>query len=118
MKVVKHEDFLRLPSGTVFCEFEPMCFGQLCIKKDTIVHADGSCLDFFFTPLTGDDVVSSEDKSDTLERSLEHGYTFFPYFKGLERQGKYNKSQLYIVWEPKDLMGLVIELLGAIGLRL
>lgn len=46
MRIVSLADFLAMPAGTVFTTYEPIIFGELYIKGDTL-----SDCDYIYQPL-------------------------------------------------------------------
>jgi hypothetical protein len=47
MKIINLTEFRGMPQGTVFCKYDPCCFGELQIKGETWDS------DFISAPLTG-----------------------------------------------------------------
>lgn len=56
MKLLSLEEFVKLPSGTIYSEYVPETCRGLFVKMDTIEHPeDGPPADFFLQQLLPDD---------------------------------------------------------------
>jgi len=62
MRIVRLEEFLSLPPGTVFAKYRPQIFDELCVKGDS---TPSGC-DFIFKPLWDVDAKSSGELCDLL----------------------------------------------------
>ena len=98
MQIVSRSEFLELPAGTVFAEWEPCVVGELCIKDETLKPADGYVGDFFYHPLGP---WLSPDNSQ-LELN-----------KDTQRDGVFDESQQYLVFDQDDVQILVGKLQGS-----
>lgn len=107
MRIVNREQFLALPPNTVFSKYEPCFLGALCIK-DINCGED----DFFYV-----DIANSVDASDTgdlfdkLTVAKDNGSSVTLNFDTVGRDGLFDKGQLFAVWEPEDILGLIKHLL-------
>jgi len=107
MKIVNLETFLKLPKGTVFSKFNPMCFEGLKIKGDSL-----ESMDFTYQDLIGNVETESSDQfidfcilAQKSEKSLSLDF-YCP-----ERDGQMENEQLFAVYELDDLAGLINRLL-------
>ena len=105
MKIINLTEFRAMPEGTVFCKYQPCCFGELEIKGETWEH------DFICASLTG--VIESEgsddmmNKLDQYEKSKESFKLDLEYYG---RDGLYEDNQLYAIYEKSDIQQLVNKL--------
>ncbi len=103
MRLVEREEFLSLPAGTVFVEYEEHFFGPLTIKGETIADMDEySAGDYF-------EQVPSQCVDGYPLEGLSLKYD--PEFSG--RNGCYERDQKYLVWERAEVETLIHELRGA-----
>lgn len=98
MKIIKSEEFKKLPRGTIFMKYEPCVFEELCIKGDTFEY------DFWHRSINH--CVDGDDTAAIIE-SLEAGENFgdsIPMdFESEMRDGCFDEGQLYAVFEKKDV---------------
>lgn len=111
MKILPRQAFLALPPNTVFSTYEPCVFGPIAIKGETIYANDGRAIDFFYQ-ITEDavDHPTSPDQFDLLERAQKTGESFGIDLDCQSREGLFDDSMLYAVWEDDDVRRLVRRL--------
>lgn len=87
MKIVSLPEFLALPAGTIYSDYEPtMCTG-LNRKGNTIQNPGEEPIDFFYASLVAE--------------CLNEGY---PTVDAIEsRWGEYDHRALFAIYEPADL---------------
>lgn len=105
MRIVSRDDFLKLPAGTLFSKFEPLIFEDLAIKGDT---SDGAN-DFMYQPIAS--AVDFEDTSDLLdktERATKESVAMD--LDCQSRDGCFDESQMFLVWERADVEQLIARL--------
>lgn len=93
MKILNLQDFLKMPSGTVFRKFEPCIYDGICIKKHSI-----NTIDFCYV---GTDFVDG----DGQYVNLETGEFKMEYIVG--RDGCFDEDQLFAVYDKSDLVELI-----------
>lgn len=106
MKVVNLETFIKLPSGTVFSFYESNVFNGLMIKHTTISGIN----DFLYLNLIGNINAFDSDEFFDKCKKLEHGDNCSLDFETLDRDGLFEKDQLFAVYDKADVLGLMREL--------
>lgn len=106
MKIVNREEFLKLPSDTLFSLYTPSYFGEITIKGDTILPNDFRYQDINEAV----DCRSSEEFSTILHSAQENGTSFKMDFQCWSRDGLYDNDQLYAVWDNDDVKALIVRL--------
>ena len=104
MKIVNREIFLGLPKGTVYSKYEPCCFGELCIKDDSIYN------DWYYQDIIG--VIDSNDSGEFAEKLFEsqrEGKSILMDFNCISRDAMYDE-ELFAVWDKEDVAGLIERL--------
>jgi hypothetical protein len=99
MRIVSQKEFLPLPSGTIFQEYEPCCLGPVSIKGDAISDAD-----FFYINVSY--AVQDFDSPLRMENGSEEALDF----DTPTRDGSYDTSQLYAIWSDDDREALIKRL--------
>lgn len=99
MRIVDLETFLGLPAGVVFSKYEPIIFGSLCIKGDSIPEAR----DFFYQDIT----EAVDGNLIDLANDLENGRTVAMDLDCMSRDGCFADDQLFAVWDRQDVEQLV-----------
>jgi len=109
MKIVNREQFLSLPTGTLFSKYSPCVFEDLRIKGDT-------CGNDFVVQQISDavDASSSAEFVDLLSFAVEEGRSVNLNFDYAGRDGLFDKDQLFAVWERKDVEQLIDRLQQAL----
>ncbi len=105
MKVYSRAEFLKLPSGTLFCKGEPWAFGGMQVKGDTL----DNCNDFFCLGLEWVDASDSGEATDRLEEMLRTGASY-PMEESFGRDGCFDVKDVFLVYEMADLERLAVYL--------
>lgn len=92
MRIVSYEEFIELPSGTMYCETEPCFFGALKIKGDTI--NDGK--DWFLIPLV-DNLDNPEDYDKAKKEDVPFDFTTS------ERDGMFDYNREFAIYSTEDI---------------
>lgn len=112
MRIVDRATFFTLPKGTVYAKYMPCVFEDLCIKDDTGVRYN----DWYYQQIV--DAVESESSNewaDKLFDAQENGTSMPMDFDCTTRDGLYEDGQLFAVWEPQDVRGLIHRLHRALA---
>lgn len=110
MRIVSRSEFMKLPAGTIYSNYEPCIFSGLHVTG-------GECGPDFLTCNLLDTTADEESSDahfaavDRMERGedvpLEFGESF-------GREGLFDNEMLYAVWSPDDIRGLSAFLLKAL----
>jgi hypothetical protein len=98
MKLLKLDDFLKLPPGTVYCVGEKWYFNGPRIKGNSIM----SSRDWFEGSIDMIECDSTEEMWDRLEKMRETGASY-PLEIAESRNGLFNEDALFLVYEKHDL---------------
>jgi hypothetical protein len=96
MKIVLHQEFLTLPSGTVFAKIEPYMVGELGIKHETLEESS----DFFYESLQG-----VEGFHSMVKGNQEHAVLGL-----VQLDGCFDDTQQYVIWSSSDVQLLMDRL--------
>ena len=106
MKIVDRKTFLAMPAGVLYSNYMPCVFGDLSIKGDTVAG-----IDFYVQQIA--DAVKCNDSgefADVLFDAATNGTSFALDFECEGRDGMFGEHQLFAVWEPQDVAGLIVRL--------
>ena len=108
MRIVDRQTFLSLPPNTVYQKYEPIFFGSISIKMESL-ETDWVELD-----VSNPDFAEATDSGRwaMLCCEMEEGASFPLYMESCGRDGLFDQNQLFAVWEPHDIE-LLIEKLRA-----
>lgn len=107
MRLVRRQELMTLPAGTLFAELnEPWIFGQLCLKGETIADDDGD-RDFWFRSLCWPQAFNSMEAVTRLEEMAADSSVSYPVENAEQRDGMYDDAQVYAVYEASDARVLV-----------
>lgn len=109
MKIVNRQQFLEMPSGTVFAKYEPCVFGDLMIKGESLPE----CNDFYAQTLIEVEGDNSVLVLTDLDRAYSTGGSVSLDFHCQYRDGTYDRHQLFAVFESKDVSELIDRLKDA-----
>lgn len=101
MKIINREEFLQLPAQTLFHKYEPDVYGELQIKVCN--PSDGWHDDFVVDYLFG--FVGGLEWYEEVEINKE-----FKFDGSIQRDGLYNKNQLFAVYDNQDIESLMTKL--------
>jgi len=106
MKIVNLEAFRALPANTVFSYYTPYCFDDLRIKGETWD------VDFLSSGIVDaiDHTGNANEMFAIMDTSAKHGDSIVMNFHEMERDGGYEKDQLFAVWEQVDVRDLITRL--------
>lgn len=111
MRIVNLATFLTMRPGTVFSKYEPCVFGELMVKHES---SESTC-DFYCSGLANEvDSCELGEMIDLLETAQETGSSVPLHFNTVSRDGLYEQSQLFAVWERADVEGLIGRLQAAL----
>jgi hypothetical protein len=101
MKIVDRKTFLSLPKGTLFQKYEPCVTEELAVKFKSIGD-----IDFYYMNIDGTFLIDSDgcnEETDILDDSEKNGTSFDIEFNSIMRDGCFDKEQLFMIWEEKDI---------------
>ena len=105
MKIVNLEVFRKLPEGTIYSKYTPTVFDGLKIKGETWEY------DFLYQELIGNiDANSSEEFNEICEKSQTEDIDLPLDFDCYERDGLFEKNQLFAIYNEKDIEALINRL--------
>jgi hypothetical protein len=110
MRIVNREQFLAMPSGTLFAEYDPMVATELIVKWDTCVPFDRlNGGDYTYQNITL--AVKSDSGGDFTDKMIaaqdDPNLSLEMDFDCSGRAGDYDTKQLYLVYEAEDLRGMI-----------
>jgi len=109
MKVLNRKEFLALPSGVLFSNFEPCYFQEIRVKLQT------SGNDFIYQDINSAiKCDSSEEFNEKMFEATEKGTELEMDFECAGRDGMFDADQLFAVWNKDDVKSL-IKLLESIS---
>jgi len=105
MKIINLEEFLKLPSNTLFHKYTPQVFGGLQVKACD--PFDNYAPSFYVKDLYGftEGSVCSETNSDIIDSG-----SFKWDLNSVGRDGMYDYDQLFCVYENDDVERLILQL--------
>jgi hypothetical protein len=114
MRIVKHQEFLTLPSGTFFSYHGSIKGTEstgtgLCIKFNSL-HGNGRRnIDFIYLEVTGDQIIPSDgsDCGSGAELEMLIGRSVPADFTGTKRDGLFDSDALYLIYEKDDMLRMV-----------
>ena len=112
MKIVDRNAFLEMPPGTLYAKYMPCVFSLPMIKGVTMPsHGEhGGLSDFLCVELTT--CFDSGEKGDYIAalNKAERGESIGMDFDSWARDGLYELDQLFAIYEPDDIRGMIGKL--------
>jgi len=109
MRIVKREEFLAMPQGTLYCHYRPQVVGNITIKASGPNEIGN---DYCYQELNEIDVQSSEERHEKLEAMLKDSALSVPLdAECTGRDGCFDDSELYLVYEMEDVAKLLSVLI-------
>jgi hypothetical protein len=106
MRIIGLDDFLAMPTGTVFAKYRPQIFGELCVKGDSINESS----DFFYRPIWEPLAYSSSELCDVLIAAEERKAEVQIDTDCWQRDGLYEYGQLFAVFSREEVLRIVDSL--------
>jgi len=111
MRIYNRKDFLDLPEGTVYIKGMETTFHEnIQIKKETIRDDQGKPIDWFYIDLA---MFEADDPHEYIcnFEAMQHDQASIPMEAVKARDGCFEESDLFLVYEKSDLE-VLIKLLG------
>lgn len=104
MKIVNLIEFKKLPPGTIFSKYEP------CVFSDIMEKAGSMDTDFFYNSIIND--VDNDSTGDFYDgcTAMENGESIPLEVDATSRDGMFDSSQLFAIYEKADVEQLVEKL--------
>lgn len=104
MRIVTRQQLLEMPRGTLFAEaFDPCNYGPLCIFGGEFGP------DFTERSITACESDGSEQYIERSQEMWETGASY-PVNTDYGREGMFDDSMRYLVYEPADIESIISEL--------
>lgn len=114
MKIINKSEFYALPIDTLYSDYDPCCFRDLKIKKETL-YSHNIPIDFCYKSLIGNvNYNNTSEYIDLLEEAKNKKLSIKLDFECEERDGLYKKEQFFAVYEKEDVLLFIKELQGLI----
>jgi hypothetical protein len=110
MRLMKRQEFMQLPPGTLFSPMlQKWVFGELSIKGETwdLGNEVGDFLELGLNWIDGDD---TGQVCDRLDEMLADSSVSYPLQSAYGREGLFDNTMVYLVYEPADVAALLSEL--------
>lgn len=104
MRIYKRAEFMKLPAGAMFCKGKEWYFSDICSKDETI-KTEGKDIDFYYAHYNW---VDGDDCGECLERlgkMMDEGASF-PMQDSISRDGMFDDTEIFLVFEKEDLLKL------------
>ncbi|QQG96201.1 hypothetical protein HBE99_04475 [Mycobacteroides chelonae] len=107
MRLVKKQEFVTLPAGTLYCELrEKWVFSELRLKGETISDDDYWVRDL--------DWIDADDPGEAfkrLEAMAADSTVSFPAPESYSRGSNYRADAMYLIYERDDMVALITDLI-------
>lgn len=112
MRIVTRAEFMNLPEGTVYQEYDPYVFQGLRIKKENVGDNDFRFVDLCASSF---DCAGSDEFEEFLDHAQSTGSNIKLDFSDEQsvRDGLFDDKQLYAVWSGGDVQELIMTLESA-----
>lgn len=117
MRLVKRQELMTLPKGTLFAELQQQwVFGDVEIKGDTCLdNRTGENCDFWVLTLAWPEADDTGQAIDRLEQMAANPTVSYPPGYVYARHGLYDDDRPYLVYEKADVDNLMRLLHGVDG---
>lgn len=113
MRLVKRQEFMELPAGTLFSPLlQPWVFGDLSVKGVDMGNDVGDFLELGLNWIDGDDTRQVCDNEMFADSSVS-----YPLQSAYGREGLFDPEMVYLVYEPADIAVLAVVAVEAGAVR-
>lgn len=113
MRILTRNEFIKMPEGTVFSYYSPCIFSGLFIKDSCREYSEDSN-DFLMSDIIGAIMNCSSDDYFKKCKEMEEGKSLITDFEFSGREGLFDDSQLFAIYEKDDIKSLIIRLAESI----
>ena len=104
MKIVNKEEFYKLPKGTVYSDYKPICITGLKIKEHNICRPGQPPVSFYYQDLIENvDCSGSSEYFDIMQSEQE----FKMDYECGDRDDMFDPDQQFIVFDREDVQRLI-----------
>ena len=105
MRIVNLTEFLQQPKGTLFIKFEDSIFTSPLLVLDTVVKNN----DYYYINITRS-IDWDELDNNTNDNIVDSTQSFNIETDGVQRDGTYDKDQLFAIYEKEDIKKILQKL--------
>lgn len=123
MRIISRKELMELPAGVMYMSYEPVVFGDLMMKGETINDGEEN-IDWyesllFYEPLgpkdgkdfTIDETRTSSQVFDIVDEQMgEQGISMRMNFEVESREGYFDDDMKYAILEQHDIEDLISKL--------
>lgn len=104
MRIVKRDQFLKLPENTLYRKFRPNVFEGIEMKVSAPEYKYG----YIYIPIDIVDAPGSDEADELLDEARYNGKKFMiDYEASFRRSGVDPEDQLYIIYDKDDIQCLI-----------
>jgi hypothetical protein len=116
VKIVSKAELMQMPKGTPFADYPeslrvPWPEGPEMILYGPVLYGDDEPRDFFFTTISSPEAHDTGEMIEREDRMVQRGASF-PVDLVIQREGLYDATRRYLVWEPDDVRRIINLLQG------
>mgnify|MGYP003405408353 FL=1 len=97
MKLVKRQELMTMPVGTIYQSYDPAILGPLMRKEETCV-SDGENIDWY---------------ESSIAAQVDLNSNMFELGGSICREGCFDDTTFYLVYEAEDVVQMTTRLCGA-----
>ncbi|MCL2312718.1 MAG: hypothetical protein FWC41_09595 [Firmicutes bacterium] len=112
MRIIKLDEFIKLPENTLYMKYEPYVFDELCIKYDSTDYDD-----WYYRSFVEVLADSSEGFWTTMEKAAKNGTEVRLDFDICSRDAMFEKDQLFCVFSDNDILNMIKSLKKCLGVE-
>jgi len=104
MRIINRQEFLKMPSGTVYAKVPKEWIVEgLCVKFDSVGTIDWYYMSF--------DWVDADDSSEAMDRmdKMKEGESY-PVQNSITRDGLFDQEDQFMIYEKEDVETIIKEL--------
>ena len=99
MKIIRRDEFLKLPEGIIYAKGREWYFGNLNIKGESFDH------DWYTLDVCWIEAFDDEEQFSRLEDMIKNGASY-PMQESACRDGMFEEDALFLIFERDDLLKL------------
>lgn len=109
MRIVDRKEFQKLPENTLYCKFQPSCFGDICIKSSSPEDDWGNDFVVDYLALFVD--IGEETSQDKIVDKYKVGTEFRWDDEQTSRDGMFEGDEvMFAVYDNQDIEQLIHKL--------
>lgn len=113
MRLVHFQEFIEMPTGTVYAKYKRCDLQEICVKyTDKSLDKYKWKPDWWYASFSNVEELGTEQYPEAMLRMEDNPQLSVPISTAVDRDGMYHESQMFMIYEKPDIDYIVSMLTG------